>query len=528
MNPLHRYVRTTAIALALMPLCSIRLHASERGILTPPVSAKPTINGPGVYGARPGHPFLYVIPASGNRPMAFSANGLPPGLILNGNTGIITGSVQKPDRYRVQLVARNSLGTAHRAFTIIIGDKLALTPPMGWSSWYMAYDNISDTLVRRQVDALVSSGLINHGYSYVDIDDGWNLKPSAHDASAVSSTRTANGDMKPNSKFPDMPALAAYVHGKGLKIGIYTSPGPTTCGGYEGSYQHEQQDARLFASWGFDLLKYDLCSYSKILNGSKSVSDIRKPYQLMGSLLKRQNRDFLFNLCEYGKGDVWEWGREVGGNFWRTTGDVGSPSHELWNNVSSMGFGQAGMEKWAAPGGWNDPDNILIGDILWKGRLVPTPLTHNEQYTYVTLWSLLDAPLVFGGDMTQLDAFTLSLLTNDEVIAVNQDALGRQAAPVYRSGAIEIWAKDLEDGSKAVGLFNRGDQEATITVRWSDLGIQGEWSVRDLWRQRSLGRFRKTFKMSVGERGAEMILLRKSKPPANETRLSSRPPLPRG
>jgi alpha-galactosidase len=247
----------------------------------------------------------------------------------------------------------------------------------------------------------------------------------------------------------------------------------------------------------------------------------------MGSILQQQNRDFLFNLCEYGKGDVWKWGREVGGNFWRTAGDVGTQSHELWDNVSSMGFGQAGLEKWAGPGGWNDPDNILIGDILWKGHLAPTPLTHNEQYTYVTLWSLLDSPLVFGGDTTQLDAFTLSLLTNDEVIAVNQDALGRQAAPVYRSGGVEIWSKDLQDGSKAVGLFNRGDQETTVTVRWSDLGIRGEWAVRDLWRQRSLGRFQQTFKMSVGERGAEMILLRKSNPPAREARLSSRRPLPR-
>lgn len=374
----------------------------------------------------------------------------------------------------------------------------------------MAYDNISDRLIRAQADAMVSSGLTQHGYSLVDIDDGWNIKPSGT-AAVLETPRTASGDMKPNSKFPSMPALTAYLHAKGLKGGIYTSPGPTTCGGYEGSYRHEQQDAQLFADWGFDLVKYDMCSYGKVLQGSKKPEDLEKPYRLMGSLLQAQHRDLLFNLCEYGKADVWTWGREIGGHFWRTSGDVGDPAHDLWNSVSRIGFAQAGKEKWAGPGGWNDPDNILIGQIIWKGHPASAPLTHNEQYTYVTLWSVLSSPLVFGGDVTKLDAFTLSLLTNDEILAVDQDPLAAQGSPVQRSGDSEVWVKDLAGGAKAVALFNHSDTESPVTVRWSDLKISGAWKVRDLWRQTSLGSHTGSFQMSVGEHGAEMVLLQKGR-----------------
>lgn len=361
-------------------------------------------------------------------------------------------------------------------------------------------------MVRAQADAMVSSGLANHGYSFVDIDDGWNIKLPAK-GSAGESPRTPNGLMKSNSSFPDMKRLTAYMHAKGLKIGIYTSPGPSTCGGYEGSYGHEEQDARLFAEWGFDLVKYDLCSYGKMVTDRNSVEEVRKPYQLMGTLLRRQDRDLVFNLCEYGWANVASWARQVGGNFWRTADDVGSERRDLWTNVSTIGFGQTGNAQWAGPGGWNDPDNILIGYISRRHQLVPTPLTHNQQYTYVTLWTLLDAPLFFGGDLTKLDDFTLSLLTNDDVIAVNQDTLGKQAAPVRVSSGTQIWSKDLQNGTKAVGLFNLGSSEAIVSVHWSDLGISGKRPVRDLWRQKDLGQFDGEFHTSVGEDGAELILI---------------------
>lgn len=374
----------------------------------------------------------------------------------------------------------------------------------------MVHLKISDQLVRSEVDAMVSSGLANYGYSFINIDDGWNIKPSSSDPIIGGAPRDADGNLRSNQNFPDMKALAEYVHDKGLKIGIYISPGPLTCGGFEGSYQHEAQDARLFASWGFDLLKYDLCSYSKLLKHPNDTEELKQPYQLMGSELQKQNRDFVYNLCEYGNGDVWKWARDVYGNFWRTNGDVGyleTKQGSLWGNVTAYGFGQAGIEKWAGPGGWNDPDNLLIGQIQWDGHLTAAPLTHNEQYTYMTLWSLMDAPLVFGGDMTQLDPFTLSLLSNAEVIAVNQDALGKQAAPVAKHGDVEVWAKDMEDGSKAIGLFNRGEKEVVVTASWADLGLHGRHTVRDLWRQKDLGKFDHEFHASVGPHGAEMFLV---------------------
>ena len=502
-----------SLLFVLLPLLAFAQVESggERGILTPAVSPKPRINGPKVYGVRPGHPFLYLIPATGERPIKFSARNLPKGLKLDPATGVISGRIVKAGDYSATLAASNSLGRAERKFRIVVGKTLALTPPMGWSSWYMAYAKIDDKLIRAEADAMISSGLANHGYSYVNIDDGWNIKPGATDAAIGGEPRNADGTLKANQNFPDMSALTGYVHNKGLKIGIYISPGPRTCGGYEGSYQHEEQDARLFAKWGFDFLKYDLCSYSKLMKDPNDMEELQKTYRLMGANLQKLDRDFVFNLCEYGRGDVWKWGREVGGNFWRTTGDLGDPRKGLWDSVSKIGFSQAGKEQWAGPGGWNDPDNILIGHILQKRKLVPTPLTPNEQYTHVTLWALLSAPMVFGGDMTQLDPFTLSLLTNDEVIDVDQDTLGKQAKPVYHSGDLEVWAKDLEDGSKAVGLFNRGESETEVTARWSDLGIQGKQIVRDIWRQKDIGAFDNEFHTSVGRHGAAFLMIRASR-----------------
>ena len=441
--------------------------------------------------------------------MQFSAEQLPQGLSLDASTGILTGLGLDAGTYSLILHASNSRGTTQKNFQIVAGETLALTPPMGWSTWYMAFAKISDQLVRNQAAAMVSSGLVNHGYSYVDIDDGWNIHMPKEGAASGEEGRDAAGDQRPNTQFPDMKALTEYVHGLGLKIGIYSSPGPRTCGGYEGSYQHEAQDADLFAKWGFDLLKYDMCSYGQMVKDRNDVAEVSKPYRLMGGELRRQKRDMMYNLCEYGWADVPTWGKEVGGNFWRTAGDVGAAKRGLWDLMSTIGFGQAGKEKWAGPGGWNDPDNILIGDIIWKKQLVPTPLTNNEQYTYMTLWSLLDAPLVFGGDVTKLDEFTLSLLTNDEVIAVNQDFLGKQAAPVYRSGDLEIWMKDLDGGGKAMGIFNRGNAEKKVVVQWSDIGLKGKWQIRDLWRQKNRGQADDKFHIVVGEHGAALLELTK-------------------
>jgi alpha-galactosidase len=500
--------RRIAIFLALIVAAASCCAQTEAAHPTPS-SQSPRINGPAIYGARPHHPFLYRIPTIGARPLKFSASDLPPGLVLDPQTGIISG--QTPDRgtYQVTLGAQNAEGKATRSFRIVVGDRLALTPPMGWSSWYMAYADISDGLIRAQADALISSGLSDHGYSYINIDDGWNNNSSSKDPRVNGAPREENGNLKPNANFPDMAGLTDYLHRKGLKAGIYISPGPRTCGGYEGSYGHERQDAQLFAAWGFDFLKYDLCSYGDLLKGSRDPNDLKKPYALMGNILKSLDRDMLFNLCEYGIGNVWTWGREVGGNYWRTSDDVGSGiDGSLWKSMSAYGFGEAGREKWAGPGGWNDPDNILLGQIIWHDKLSPTPLTRDEQTTWMTLWSMLSAPLILGNDLTKLDDFTLSLLTNDEVVAVNQDVLGKPAAPIVRDRDTEIWQKDLEDGSKAIAFFNRGEKSAVMSLEKSTLKLRGEWQVRDLWQRRDLQRFGNKLEQEVAPHAAKMLQIR--------------------
>jgi len=473
----------------------------------------PRINGPSIYGARPNHPFLYRIPATGNRPIQFSASGLPPGLKLDRNTGIITGAVKSPGTTSVVLQAKNSAGTCERKFRIVIGDQLALTPPMGWSSWYILQSGVSDRDIRAQAEAMVSSGLVDHGYTYVDIDDGWNINLAL--APKGTEPRDANGNLKCNERFPDMKALTEYLHERGLKAGIYSSPGPLTCGDAAGSYGHEEQDARQFAAWGFDLLKYDQCSYQR---KDDSLAEFQKPYRLMGTILEGLDRDVIFNLCQYGNAEVWKWGREVGGHFWRESGDLGwGPKgiYSMWDNIVGI-FEQGDRAKWAGPGGWNDPDNIMIGYIAHvpSGALppnvkivgiVPAPLTPDEQYTYMSLWSMLGAPLILGSDLTKLDNFTLSLLTNDEVIDVNQDAMGKQATRVFNSGGLSVWGKDLEDGSKAVGLFNLGDSEKDVAATWADLGITGKRAVRDLWRHEDLGRYDGEFHALVTPHGVVLV-----------------------
>lgn len=471
----------------------------EAVILTPKPSPKPRINGARVFGVRPGHPVLFTIAATGDRPMTFAATSIPVGLSLD-SKGRITGSLEKRGTYTVTLLAKNALGMASRDLRIVVGDEIALTPHMGWNDWYTFTRSITDRDVRAAADAMVATGMIDHGYSYVNIDDCWMVKLNSDDPEIGGPTRDAQGNILPNKRFPDMKALTDYIHSKGLKAGIYISPGPTTCGGYEGSYGHEAQDAKQFAEWGFDFLKYDLCSYSSVWKGN-TLEEQQRPYKLMGYLIKRQNRDIVFNLCQYGNANVSEWGRQVGGNSWRTAGDIGSNPARI-----DAGFEQNGLEKWAGPGHWNDPDYINIG---FLGS--PTLLTPNEQYTYVTLWSLMAAPLIFSGDMTKLDDFTLSLLTNDEVIEVNQDALGKQAYRVAQRGEAEVWAKDMEDGSKAVGLFNRGEMPMQVTAKWSDLGITGEQRVRDLWRQRDIGLFPGSFGAKIPRHGAVMLRLWDSK-----------------
>jgi alpha-galactosidase len=479
-------------------------------ILTPKPPAEPRLNGPRVYGCRPGHPFLFRIPATGERPMRFFADALPPGLQLDAERGIISGTAPAPGTYLVPVRAENSRGAATRPLKIVSGDKLALTPPMGWNHWYAHYDRVTDALVREAADQLVRSGLADAGYVYVNIDDCWaNTASASKDPRRLGPARDAAGNVLPNQYFPDMAALTAYIHARGLKAGIYSSPGPRTCTGYTGAYGHEEQDARQFAAWGFDFLKYDWCSYGSVADKQAGLSPLERqqhPYRLMGGLVGKLPRDIVFNLCQYGMGDVWEWGEAAGGQSWRTAGDLGA---EL-NRLFEVAVKNAEHRAWSRPGSWNDPDYLqigFVGDARTNGRPVPCPLTPTEQYAFMSLWCLSAAPLIYGGDLGALDDFTLNVLANPEVIDVDQDPLGEAARVVPLTPESFLMVKNLEDGSKAVGLCNRGETTAHLTARWAGLGLRGPQAVRDLWRQRDLGEFGEQFEATVPRHGVVLLRL---------------------
>jgi alpha-galactosidase len=473
-------------------------------ILTPKPAAAPRINGARVFGVRPGNPFLFTIPATGERPMEFAVDNLPEGLNVDSQTGQITGSIKNRGEYVVTFHAKNAKGETSRPFKIVCGDRLSLTPSMGWNDWYAYYDHVTDKLLREAADVMVKTGMADVGYQYVDIDDCWMNTQNNPDPKRVGPFRDAKGNILPNKYFPDMKGLTDYIHSRGLKAGIYTSPGPLTCAGYAGTWQHESQDAKQFADWGFDLLKYDWCTYDRVSDGKKDLDTLKRPYILMGKLVKEQKRDVLFNICQYGEGKVWEWGEAVGGQSWRTAGDLGHTKDKIYE----VALQNTEYRAYSKPGAWNDPDYLIIGNIgIGDGKVSPCALSPNEQYAYMSMWCLMASPLFFSGDMNTLDAFTLNVLCNAEVIEVDQDPLGQCARVVKLSDKMFLMVKDLEDGAKAVGLFNRNTEDVKITARWSDLGIAGKQAVRDLWRQKDLGEFDGEFTATVSRRGVVLIRL---------------------
>jgi len=497
---------------------TIQTSNAESEIITPHPKPSPHINGPLVYGCRPGNPFLYRIPCQGERPISFTVKGLPPELKLDPSTGIITGNTPQKGEYEVFIHAKNSKGKDKRKLTIKAGDQLSLTPPMGWNSWYVHYNRISDQLMREAADTMISSGMADVGYQYVNIDDCWSTAGKSHpftrDSSRIGTIRDVNGNILPNSHFPNMKELTGYIHSKGLKAGIYSSPGLISCCGLTGSWQHEEQDAAQFAAWGFDFLKYDWCYYSKLLDKEPSIEDLQKPYIVMGDALRHQPRDIIFNLCQYGRGNVWEWGAKVGGHCWRTAGDLGFELDRFFN----VALNNARFGAWSKPGSWNDPDYLLIG---WIGSQNkddtfsvphPSPLTAQQQYSYMSLWCLMAAPLIFSGDMSKLDEFTLNVLCNPEVIEVDQDPLGKCASVILKTDKNFLMVKDLADGSKAVGLFNRGENSVAVAVNWAELQLSGKHSVRDLWRQKELGTFKEGYSVQVPPDGVVMVKISPNHP----------------
>lgn len=505
-----RFLQIAEMILLFSGLLISCSESDRKVILTPRPGPEPRINGTRIFGVRPGSPFLFTVAATGERPMKYEVLNMPEGLVCDAITGKITGAINVPGEYITTIKVTNSSGTSERQFKIVCGDNLALTPHMGWNSWYVWENNITDSIMRASAEAMVNSGMIDHGYMYINIDDCWAVKQNSNDSSLLGEPYDQNGMINSNGRFPDMKSLTDYIHSLGLKAGIYTSPGPTTCAGHAGAYQHEEKTIRRFTEWGFDFLKYDWCSYGKVAIND-SLSELKKPYLIINDILKKQDRDIILNLCQYGMGDVWKWGKSVGGHSWRTAGDLGGSFEGIGTALFRDGFDvytNNGLHKYGGPGGWNDPDYILIGLLSnWKGSIVPSPLSPNEQYTQISLWSLQAAPLIFSGDITRLDDFTLCLLTNDEVIDVDQDPLGRPGWRVTKNNGLEVWKRPLEDGSIAVGMFNRGEKETKITALWSDLGIKGRQKVRDLWRQKDLGSFNDKFVAKVGRHGVVMVRL---------------------
>jgi len=460
-------------------------------ILTPKPGKAPRINGASVFGVRPWSPVLYKVAATGVPPLTYSADSLPGGLHIHADNGMITGVISKKGDYKVKLRVTNSFGTAESDLIIKCGDLISLTPPMGWNSWNVWGLSVSDKKVRQAGEAFVSSGLIDHGWTYINIDDGWE------------DTHDKNGNIVTNYKFPNMKEMCNYIHSLGLKVGIYSSPGPKTCGGYEGSYTFEEKDAQHYAEWGIDYLKYDWCSYGGIAP-NPTESQLKFPYKEMKKYIRKANRDIHYSLCQYGMGDVWKWGNEVDGNSWRTTGDI----DDSWESLSGIGFNQGKCSPYSAPARWNDPDMLVVGWVGWGPKLHYTKLTPNEQYTHMSLWSLLAAPLLIGCDLTQMDAFTMNLLTNDEVLAIDQDPLGKQASQAFKNNECQIWVRELANGSKAIGLFNLTEKALTVDVRLDEMGIKGRWMMRDVWPQQDLGLVQTHFSMNVLPHGSRLMVLR--------------------
>ena len=446
-------------------------------ILTPAAPAEPRFNTAPLYGVRPGSPIHFRFGVSGERPMKITSDDLPKGLAINPDNGALSGSLEKPGSYTFTVKAKNAKGEQEQKFTIRCGSKIGLTPPMGWNSWNCWGLSVTQDKVISSAKALIEKGLADYGYCYMNIDDGWEAKE-----------RNADGTIAVNQKFPSMKDLGDWLHSEGLKFGIYSSPGDLTCGGYLGSIDHELQDAESYNSWGIDYLKYDWCGYGRKHRtepDNQTVASYVRPYLLMERCLRQQPRDIFYSLCQYGMADVWKWGESVDANSWRTTGDI----TDTWESLYSIGFvQQTELYPYAQPGHWNDPDMLIVGKVGWSNNLRDSRLTPDEQYTHISLWSLLASNMLIGCDIAQMDDFTVALLCNHEVNAVNQDILGKQAKREVLDGSIQIWARPLSDGSYAVGIFNVGTTDARVDFKkyFAQMGIGSLKSVRDLWRQKDL------------------------------------------
>ena len=357
------------------------------------------------------------------------------------------------------------------ASAIARSQQVAQTPPMGWNSWNYFARNVDDKGVRAAADMIVSTGMKDAGYIYVNIDDTWEGK------------RDETGVLHTNEKFPDMKALADYVHSKGLKLGIYSGPGTKTCAGYEASLGHEEQDAKMYAEWGIDYLKYDLCSFRTDVMAKQAPNDsaaqmklMYDAYDKMGKALKATGRPIVYSLCQYGWDAVWEWGPKVNANLWRTTGDI----RPTWESMYAILSSQEGLQNYAGPGHWNDPDMLEVGN----GKL-----TLQENRSHFSMWAMLAAPLLAGNDLPNMKPEIKEILTNKDVIAIDQDKLGKQGRRVYSEGEVDVWERDLSGGAKAIAILSAGSERVSthpFHLSLAKLGLHGSQTGKDLWSGKSV------------------------------------------
>jgi hypothetical protein len=385
------------------------------------------------------------------------------------------------------------MGIDQKEVSLKVGDTIQLTPPMGWKSGHCQGLNVSDAKIRESAEAMQSGGLINYAWTFITIDDGWQAEE-----------RTSRGILTANDKFPDMAGLSEHVHKLGLKTGIYSSPGPISCRGYLGSYRYEMQDARTWAEWGIDYLIYDWCSSGEQEPDESIIEEVKAPFKLMRAALNRVDRDIVYGLRKDGMGNISEWGADVGGNFWQT----GYDTEDTWERIKSTGFSQEQYSEFAYPGGFNDPGMLFLGYFDCGSNLHPSRLTPDEQYSQVSLWCLLSAPLFIGNDLSIMDDFTRSLLTNPEVLEVNQDALCDQAEKVYVKDSIEVWMKRMADGSLAAGIFNMDEVMKEVSIPMPELGLDGRYLLRDLWRQEDITEEKEEINVEVYGHGVVLLRMR--------------------
>jgi alpha-galactosidase len=460
---------------------------------------------------------VYAVPVSGGRPLHFDARDLPPGVQLDPETGFLSGHLARAGDYPVRLTVSNASGSAERTLTLSCGEAISLTPAMGWNSWNCWGDRIDQDKVLRAARALVSSGLAQHGWSYINLDDGWQGRREGADHA-----------LQPNARFPDIAGLSREIHALGLRFGLYSTPWVSSYAGFAGgstdgndampsgsssgdegrrygACDYILADARQWAAWGVDYLKYDWAPMDTLHAGRAYAA------------LRGSGRDILLSLSNNADPALAaEWPKVA--NSWRTTGDIGdrwqylATDAEPWRQgVSEIGFAQDAWAPAAGPGHWNDPDMLVLGRLGWGEHQRSTQLSQEEQRSHFSLWCMLSAPLLLGCNLEELDPFTLSLLSNDEVIALDQDALGRQAMRVATVGAVDVYSKPLEDGSRALGFFNRSAAEETIRFKnLKNIGLPGRWQVRDLWRHVDLPDAEETLEARLPGHG--VLLLRLSAP----------------